>query len=140
MLQLTPCFPSLFFPPPSSSCLTIVFLPFAILSLPLSSVSSCPADRGAPSHLCPGLHLLHQRHGGEPGHAEPQGAGGTAERRRTLIADLPHGAVQGVRRSVFLHTWEQNNGKDLTRVYHSFRLQFLVGEQRPKYEQKQRWA
>lgn len=129
-----------FFPPPFSSCLTIVFLPFPILSPPLSSVSSCPADRGAPSHLCPGLHLLHQRHGGEPGHAEPQGAGGPAERRRPLFADLPHWAVQRVRRSVFLCTWEQNNGKDFTRVYHPFRLQFLDGEPTPKYEQKQRWA
>ena len=53
--------------------------------------------RGAPAHLSPGLHLLHQRHGGRTGHAEPQGDGGAAQRRRPVLAELPHRTVQGLR-------------------------------------------
>lgn len=85
------------FLPLSSFCLTIVHLPFCYsITSPSATPSSYPADRGAPSHLCPGLHLLHKRHGGQPGHAEPPGAGGASERRRTLPADLTHRPVQGL--------------------------------------------
>lgn len=61
------------------------------------SVSTCPPCRGAPAHLSPGLHLLHQWHGGQLGLAKPQGDGGTPQRRWPILTGLTHWTVQGLR-------------------------------------------
>lgn len=84
-----------------SPALNLIFLYLFFLPPPpphtFSPVYTCPPARGAPAHLSSGLHLLYQWHGGQPGPAEPQGDGGTAQRCWTSRTNLTHYAVQGLR-------------------------------------------
>lgn len=73
-----------------------------VVFFPVLPPSSHPPRlvRGAPPRVPTGLHLLHQRHGGQPGHVEPQGNGGAAQERRPVLAERSGGTAQDLRRWV----------------------------------------